>query len=72
MRQDKESDQNNALQGLMKRNRGERETIEAFKQRGGVTSDIQRVKPKNVRNEGQKDKETEERKRTEPIDLSPQ
>ena len=51
----------------MKRNRGERETSEAFKQRGGVTSDIKRMRPKNVRNERQKDKDTEERKNTEPM-----
>lgn len=36
---------------MTKRNRGERETSETFKQRGGVTPDMKRVKPKNVRNE---------------------
>ena len=41
----------------MKRSRGERETSEAFKQRGGVTADIERVKPKNVQNERQKDRD---------------
>lgn len=44
------NDRNNAPHGVMKRNRGERETSEAFKQRGGVTPDIKRVKPKNVWN----------------------
>lgn len=38
--QDNENDKNNALQGMMKRNRGERETSKAFKQRGGVSPDI--------------------------------
>ncbi len=52
---------NNALQGVMKRNRGERETSEAFKQRGGVTPDIKRVKPKNVWNE--RDRKTKKQKR---------
>lgn len=60
-RQDKENDKNNALQGVMKRNRGERETSEAFKQRGGATPDIKRVKPKNVRNE--RDRKTKKQKR---------
>lgn len=41
MRQDKENDKNNALQGVMKRNRGEIETIEAFKQRGSHTGCIE-------------------------------
>lgn len=48
--EDMGNDRNNAPHGVMKRNRGERETSEAFKQRGGVTPDIKRVKPKNVRN----------------------
>lgn len=60
-RQDKENDKNNALQGVMKRNRGERETSEAFKRRGGVTPDIKRVKPKNVWNE--RDRKTKKQKR---------
>lgn len=46
----------------MKRNRGERETSEAFKRgRGGVTPDIRIVKPKNVRNE--RDRKTQKQKR---------
>ena len=60
-RQDKEIDKNNALQGAMKRNRGESETSEAFKQRGRATPDIKRVKPKNVRNE--RDRKTKKQKR---------
>lgn len=60
-RRDKENDSNNALQGVMKRNRGERETSEALKQREGVTADIQRVKPKNVQNERDRTTKTDER-----------
>lgn len=46
----------------MKINRGEKETSETFKKRGGVTPDIKRGRPKNVRNERvRKTKKKEER-----------
>lgn len=45
----------------MKINRGERETSEAFKQRGRVTPDIKRAKPKNVQNA--RDRKTKKQKR---------
>lgn len=60
-RQDKENDENNALQGVMKRNRGERETSEAFKQRGGVAPDVRTVKPENAWNE--RNRKTKKQKR---------
>lgn len=55
-RQDKEEDKNKAPQGAMKGTRGERETSEAFKRRRGVTPEIQTAKPKNVRNERDKER----------------
>lgn len=38
--QDKENDKNITLRGMIRRHRGERETSNAFKQRGGVSPDI--------------------------------
>lgn len=63
MRQDKENAKNNAVQGVMRRNRGERETSEALKKRREVTPDIKRGKPKNARNE--RVRETKKRRKKE-------
>lgn len=51
---------------MMKINRGEKETSETFKKRGGVTPDIKRGRPKNVRNERVR-KTKKKRKSVQPI-----